>query len=680
MSNARTQGRDGAIRPQVNPSIWKEIFKKNSLMPCLVEMFKNSIDWNATQIQLDTRDGRDRLRFVDDGAGMNERNRFAFLSVGNTTANSAEQSAKYGTGAKYMIFSFSSNVRVVTAPQDDAEWVFVFEFTPDDLAQAYSGRGEIRVEKVKKTKQTWPHEHPFGTDMTFTYVNPRSSAVVRGDKLARKLSDRLDLTMSGLVKVDGKSLPPKELIGQLYSYDLPQGSLPRLGRVRLELYRPKRKSVDENLFATGRTIGEVPFREALRLLDDDQRELVPELFLDPEVCGLIKAEFLNNHTTESRDSYADTLADDPNMPELLRFLRSVEPDVAAKLQISLTRVPADDRSKQVVTEVVDVLQRRYNPQGELPEGEVGDVVDDPHAARNEEAVKEGTSRVTGTPPPPSNTPRLLMEHEEFEHGEVIDVKLVAPEEFAKRFHWYTDQSRADVLEMDGKRIRLKATSFGRAVIRALVPMTGEKAEATYEIVPKRKFRLSATFLQVEVNSTTTLRAINADKVQGEVVWQIQGSGKIEPRAGNTQVRFTPDRAGETVIIAYDDADPDNKLSCAIRVTGKMTATNAFKIRDRFFSWSIQPNDKREYCKPATIVRDQRDRVHLLLINPRAVGYQAADRKGMLPTVLMQCIAFEYAKAFEVGNMDELMADDIPSVIIDIQNKADQLLAEMMSGI
>ena len=675
--------RDGSTkedtnRPRVNPMVWFKIFHEPRLLVCLIELVKNGFDWGATTINVITGGGRDKLRIADDGRGMDIRNRMAFLSVGESTAG-GDMSGTFGTGTKKVTFTFTSNVRVVTAPEDEPDLVYVCEFTPTELAEVYAGEhNDVIWRSQPKTTKTWPHEQRFGTDITFTLKDPSQRSIHRDAKLARLLSDRLDnvLISSGMVLVNGERLPAKELAkdSRLFSISQPAGVNPALGEVRLEFYRPARKSSSEDLLMTGRSIGEVSFRDFLvkHSLTDEQREMVPPLFLESEVCGLIKADFLNDHVTERRDVYDASISTDERVVELLRLLNRIELDVAAHLGIKLRHLDSEEaQGKEEIRELLDRWQRQFNPRGELPEGYTG---------RRTKDDDTDTKGVTNRPKAPvSKSPRLSINQEEFALDEIIMVILEVPEGSTKGFRFYHDQARAKLIEKSSEAISLIADEQGRGLIQAVNPRTGQSARVEYDVVLERVFRLSTNYLAVEVGSHTTMRALNTDKVKGKVIWElVEGRGKLEVLQGGRAARFSSDRTGKVTIAAYDSSRKSNRQVCDIRVTPRHDTEPPLRIKDHYFTVDYTVNDLYAYRKPATIVKAGEHDVHRLVFNLMAPGYQAALKAGTLQDVLALATAMEYAKHFSI-NWDEIDTDDLQSVVLEIQNTGSVIFEEMLGG-
>jgi hypothetical protein len=484
------------LRTGVHPSYWFTAFNAFRLLECIVELLKNGFDWNSNFINIVTNETRNQFRIIDDGRGMNEANRNAFVSVGMSTAG-GNQSGTFGTGAKKIVFTFSSHVSVVTAPEDDPNYVWIFDFTPEQLAEAYSGLATIESRRVLKTKKNWPHEHDFGTDITFTLKKPNSKSVHRGYALADKLSHRLNnvYVSNGMVLVDGEQLPAKQIIGELYRLEMPAALNP-MGGVMLEFYHPANLSSDDGLMMTDRAIGEVLFSSFYTLLTPDQQQMVPWLLRQKEVCGLIKADFLNKYVTERRDSYDGSVADEERVFELLRLLMREEANIAEKLGIKLPRTGQEDpQGQEEILSLVERLNRTWEPSPDAPvsftPGEF------PARSRNR----------GHDPQPPSPMLPRMYGPEEVELGEVFAVKLTVPgrDRTSEGFVFYCGGSNAEVVEQKSGEVTLRANQLGRALVSATNPQTGEQARVEYEVVDERIFKLSTTFHGVDVGSKFTVR-------------------------------------------------------------------------------------------------------------------------------------------------------------------------------
>ena len=673
------------LRPQVGSGVWKTIFGGESLLFCLIEMIKDSNDWDASAIWFWTNERRNQIRWVDNGKGMSSANRRAFLSVNQTTALGHKQSGKYGTGIKYTIFGWCSFTEVLTAPEDDPAHVYRLEFTTDELDEGLSQRGTIRQICLPKTPQTWPHEHEFGIDVRFTLEKPETRSILRGEALARELSRRLDSARieNGSICVDGQPLPFKEIIGRTFKRSIADGADPSLGgRVRVDIYRPKnrpqRGPSGDDLWLGGVSMGEVSFRKSfLGQLSPEQRERIPLVFLMEEVCGLIIFSPLDEYTTESRQAFNSRVAEDERINGFIRFLISIAPEVASYLEIKLREVDetTDPKGQQAIAEVVELAQKRYNPDRETPPGYRGiDGVEGPTE------VIEGPIRPP-RPPRPPQFPRLEIERGEFAVGEEIKVRLYLDDELAN-YHLYLDAARAKELRRDGEHVWLEATEVGPGIIRITHKQTMDNAQVEYEVVEQRHFRLSASDLIVEAGASITIRAVNADLLRGKPRWELVPStqGDISPSPNGLRASFSAHHGASTLeVVAVDDKNPSCFAKCSVIVIPKRPERIPFQLRGQYFVWEFTESDASEFARPVVIPRIDPGRVHRMVFNPMAPGYQEAMAAGTLTDFLIYWMSIEFARVFCLPEMEEtILAADVPSIVRDIENEAAKIAAELKS--
>ena len=682
---------------RIGDGFFDDAFHEPKLLKCILELIKNSFDWGATSLWFITNEARDRFRHIDNGEGFNAGNREAFLSVRMSNAR-GKQSGKHGTGSKKIIYTFSSNVRAVTAPADEPKFVYIAEFTKSEMTAAFFTKENLWV-KHPKTAENWPHEHPFGFDITYTLKDPRSDSIYRGKSLAQKLSARLhnQLVSEGSVLVDGEPLPLKNLEG-VYSDVKADGALPGLGEVIIDLYRPKQRSQEDDLMLTGRRIGEVSFRKVfIELLNEDQRAKVPAVFLEPECCGVIIADFLNEHTTHQRDTYNNVIADDERVNELLRYLRNIELNVAKSLGIKLKSTDASpaDRGREEEDELIGQFKQLWKagveqPVTNLPGGE-DDGFGDNEGEGAQNGVKTGGRKKVKSNLPDKQPPYLLIVREEFALGEDFEVTLVNPHGSTEDFDWHLHNSNATLVSEDGPKIVLKADKLGRAYVQATQKVTGISAIVNYETVPERVFKLSNRGpARVSIGNQFAVRALNSDKLEGKLMWELEtgrGLGAFEVAPRGKAARFTAERLGRVVIKAYDSLNPEVQDFCEVRVIGAEEQNNSlFRIRDEFFVRKELVLNTYEHRKLVTIIfggdsdhsQAGSGGVHELVINANRPSYQAALKRGTLKDLLASAIAFEFAKHFCI-DWETVGSTDNQSVLLQAQTEADKLLEEILSS-
>ncbi|MBI4099356.1 ATP-binding protein, partial [Candidatus Parcubacteria bacterium] len=284
-------------RPTIGPDRFKKEFGGKGFIHCLVELVKNARDWDANSILITTgHDRQRRLQIVDNGRGMDEANRDAFVSVDMTTARGSRQSGQFGTGSKQMLFSHATAVEILTAPADDSGFAYRFNVDVDHYQAVVLAGGDFDIERLER-RTAWSHGFPTGTQLVYTLRDPASRAILRGDELAVELAARLPLLFSEIVRVDGKALPEKKIKGKPFRAVQEH---PTLGRVVFELYQPERRRIEEGLRLTAGEAGEVPIENLFSRLGPELQARFPTIFLHREVCGTISAAYLKEYANDDR--------------------------------------------------------------------------------------------------------------------------------------------------------------------------------------------------------------------------------------------------------------------------------------------------------------------------------------------------------------------------------------------
>lgn len=629
---------DGSDGPRLNPEVIRNAFKKADFMACLIELIKNSIDAFATNIWLETTDKR-IFRVVDNGCGMDAARRTAYLRAGYSTGDGST-SAKFGTGARMLPVSFEAQVSVMTVSKAEPNTVYICEFTPDQLMSYYINQYDIRWRSVRKTRTTWPHEHETGVDVTYTFANPRRTAIKRGEDLMRRLTNRLDIGLveSDMFRVDGQRLPKKQYAPNTRPliYALQNDDLPEMGFVKLEFYRLADPASGE-LLMTDRTIGEVSFRNKfVALLPESVKSKVPPLFMQSGVSGLITADFLNKYVTHQRDEY-QKVEDDERVKELMRILASVQAEVAEALGIRLKQVDEKDaEGRKEVTAFLSNLNDLYSNENVRPPA---------HSGNGTTGEGGGSKSRGGTV---RQGPHFKLDRRQFEPGEEIVATLIVPNGSTADYEFFYNEARAkgETRVTEG-RVRMIAESVGTGKLKARHRTNGSWIEARYEIVQQRWFHIMAE-PEIGIDHRTTVRAYNIDKLPGgKIAWKIvDGPGSLTPGVQSRQATFVSSRVGFTTIRAYSQADPKTFDEREIEITRDAhSGPELYCIRGEFFTprYHGLMGDLR-FSKPVTIVR-QEGMPHHLTFTPDEPGYVKALREGYLDLYLTVNLSHEFSSHF-----------------------------------
>jgi hypothetical protein len=595
----------------------QQLFGGKSFIHCLIELLKNSRDWGADIIMLITALALDKLRIVDNGRGMNGANRDAFVSIATPTAREAHQSGKFCTGTKQTLFSQAKSVTVRTVSDENPDIVFVFSFTKEEYEKLVLTNGKLEPQILEKNRTTWPYDFPTGTEITYELNEPKRRDIKRGEALAHELSARLPIKFCEFVQVDGKPLPQKEIVGEVFSYSEEH---PKLGLICLEAYRPKHRAQDEGFRVTGVEIGEVSMENFERALGELQGHLDP-LYLMREVCGVAGASFFKEHANEDRQTINPKIADDPRTVFFLRILKILAPEIERKLGIRIAK-ETDKTDEARVNELVALVNQRYEYVPEPPDGP--------------------------QPPNPTQDPksplRIDLPRHEFEPGETIEARAILRADLVKQgykpsdVHWTTHHSRGKGIKINKAegRLTMTADQHGDGVIQADLQGTMIHATTHYRVLKERVFRLSLSQAQVKVGGRIILTGINTDKLKGDIAWMLNGPGRLEE--SGARAVFHADIVSRPSVSAWDKGDPRTKATCDITVNRE--EERIIKIRNHTFLYDFV---SMEGLVKVPVRMERMDKIHHLAFNLSGLGYQKAKERGELGPFLFQAMAIEYGR-------------------------------------
>src|SRR3989338_9000831 len=647
-----TSKNPASIRP-ITPSLGegnlKQMFSGKPFIHCLLEMIKNSRDYRAKLIAVFFQ-GRDRFVALDNGRGMGAKNRDGFASVNHTTATSRDQSGRFGSGTKHMLYSHATQVEVLTAPEEEPDWVYRFSFTTESYERMVLRKEQFLPERMPKTSQTWPHPFPFGTQIVYTLAEPTSRGIMRGEKLAAELASRLPLKFRDILTVDGEPLPEKKLVGRQFVLNENHS---KLGPVSVELYRPERRRSDDDLRMAVVEVGETPIRNVFRL---------------DVVCGTITVPAFRDYANEDRNTFSPRIGDDPRIMPFVRFLEQIAPSVQQALEIKLSAQSEDEADRAAMDELREMITGAYGP--ELVDRD-GPGIDPP---------------VDGPVDPPIEPdPISLSLRHEFEPGEEIDVKVrlhgdAAEHYTANDLQWHTTRANATNIRVLPDGLRMTANHLGRGVISVDIPGTPYGASTQYDVVAQRVFRLSSSNVSTKVSKNVMLLGVNVDRLKGKLVWKHTGVGRLDPNGARAD--FKSNIPGVAEVTAYGADDPRGQgggVGGVWVIRGGRGRDAIIRIR------TLRFREKTMACHsgmpPVAMSKggNDSDSVHVLTVVSQAHGYKEARERRELPMFLALATALEYAR-FErlVINPDDVVDQrDVRTVQEDITSTAWEVFEELV---
>lgn len=679
------------LKPVMGGGTFHQMFGGVKFVACLLELIKNSRDSKATLINIITKT-RSFLRFVDNGNGMESEHRNAFVSVNTTTSSiDNDQSGKFGTGTKHMLYSHCVRVRVVTAPADDPDHIYIFELDVKDYEQKVKDGVPIPSTIFRKDVANWPHgdqtkplRDRTGTELTYEFADPSARNLTRGKALAEDLSARLPLRFSDIVQVDAEPIPAKRVVGEVFKADIVSKELGCT--VYFEIYRPVKKRSEESLFLTSLEVGEAPIDSLYKLLPPELKELYNKIYRLPEVCGVVSAKTLNKFCVEKRDTVNPTILDWRGLPDFIRILESCAAEVQRKLKIRHDEIISnwEETEREDIRSFAADFNETFNESGIQPTVEVDE---DPV---EEEGTSGGSGRGSGS------SKQLSLEYvREVEVGEIVQIKLHIDKEIAgevdpSKIHWITNRACGKVEAADDNRsISLEAEQVGDGYIRADVPGTPHSARAVYRVVKERKLSLSTgALIHVEVGAEIPIFVRNSDKVKGELVWELRGHGSLREASG-ARGGYAATHVGTGTVRVWGSDRPQDVVETTFEVKPRHENRELVPICGVWFSMDAIDSESEMYRRPVTMVvnaikttlpNGQSVDLHEMKINRCSPGYEQAKRTGRIREYLRDAAACEFPRFkrldLEGLNLDDLDASEIKELIDIILFDKFQILEEI----
>lgn len=344
----RSQRPASHTRSSVGSGYMHDTMKHVPFIVALLELIKNALDWGATRIEIDTED--DLIVSVrDNGTGMPQRNRDAFWSLARSTATGSRQTGAFDTGAKFGFMGWTTRMDVLTASEEEPEWVVRMGLRASEYQEAVFKNECVPQESVRKSRETWPFDHDYGSRIRWE-LDPSGKGIQgypRGAKLREVLAARIGQLHACKVFVDGKRLPPVEVEPGTQPY-IVQTEHRVLGTCFLHLYRRRSARKGTDALRMGDThIAEVSVRQFLNALSTLQTKQVPPWMFHAEVFGHILVPYLKEHAAQTRDRFLVSVRDDPRTDLLLSYLEELGPQIAEALQLEYEQAEAQPDEHQL---------------------------------------------------------------------------------------------------------------------------------------------------------------------------------------------------------------------------------------------------------------------------------------------------------------------------------------------
>ncbi len=344
------------IAPRAIEAIYRDIGGGKGLA-WLKEAVDNSADAKADEIRITIRNLD--VEIADNGNGFRRQDIEGYVSIGLSTPD-LRKKGKNGTGAK-AVFAVADHVFVRSVCAENPGDVLEFSFTEEVVQRLAERREPVHVRVEPRTTTNFPPRLASGS--VITYTGFQAHKIPRVDTAVDKLGQLLSPWRADLVRVNGKSLTPRNIRGEQIERDIKH---PTLGQIRVRLYVPDKRERTESLQigAFGDVCTMDDFR---RNLGRDLLNRVPAVFDDNRLCGLIDVEGFNPYTTNDRTNFRTELYESDDVETFLDVLDDLSEEISERIGL-IVKAATD----QAFDEAFDALQEElnaryhYHPTGDAP--------------------------------------------------------------------------------------------------------------------------------------------------------------------------------------------------------------------------------------------------------------------------------------------------------------------------
>ncbi len=669
----------------IEPDIIHEIFDGKDIIHCIIELIKNALDWDAQSIRIRT-DNRKQFMILDDGEGMGEANRNQFVSIGKPRSKILKgKRGKYATGIKQVLMSLSTSVTVVTVSKELPDTVVRFTLKTSECGKNAINKIALRPEALPKNDKTWPYDSETGTLIIFD-LHPEKIKLFkdgRGNRLAQELALRLPSNLKYKISIDEiEELPDVDLIGKRFEFVEVH---PRLGTVSIDIMRPKLKKSSPRRYVrvTGKDIGEGKIGTLVTACRNMDGYALDPIYLLPEVAGHISCAMFENHTTESRERIAGSIANEPLTLPFIRLLNRLAPAVRRDLGFE---APTDENSDD--KEEFMKLMSKIKDFWDIDENDL------PSNGKSKKKPVKPDDKTPGDNPDdvPSGMAIKLKHPREVEVGETFEITASIKKEIRdqglikhKDIDWNTKKSGCTDVQRTDTGIRMTAETMGPAYVVAEVVSTAFSDMAHYSVVNQRYFHTSPSDATITTAEVVQVTASNVDKLKGKLKWSKNGSGTMTIR--NRSVIFTPATPGIVRITAYDSENPDHKSFCDIVVKEVRSTREVFGMvmDDETYFFRYDDIPMGGVLAECPIMMVEGGTINSILLNTKAPGYQEAKKANTLHNYIWRAICSEFARfvhfEFTVKRNDEAAAhmspDQARQLMSDLEMKGNRIFHEHM---
>lgn len=601
-----------SIESLIDPSIIDRLTEGFlGFIEAIQQLVENAVDAGATEIVIrffTDREGKSCVSVIDNGSGMGENGRDAYVSICRSTSRGQEtKKGRNGTGR---LGFFHHAAECYTVEQAVGEDPHEITLTRDALFYSwFRDRKRIPWNKIRATKASLVKDHGTAVIWKDLSIGNRQSAMQRKPEiLIEGLAQKLAPNVGPMVKVEivdetnkAQSFPLKkrEIKGNPIKGE--RHKIPGLGDIYWDLYIVAKhdRSIDHVMMgANSQTCTWLDIAKKLisnKRYESVAREIHSVLY-HPQVVGTIFVPRLNVFAGGDRKSYTDAmLFDEEFCDAFVDFLR--------KELVPLVETELGMRSEELFTTddetfVAGLCQEIQNATGVLP-------------------LKQTIAQI-----------ELNHHRMDMVPGQTCVFEVKNPKA-GKHYVWDDSKCGGKLTTKIGQRVEYTAGKEGegfKLIVRTMEDAEdGPTAIITINIFSHLPMKFTKPTVTMGIHDTRNLNLINVAK-SAKLKWSEQTwGGKLKVNAdqlGATAISAA--RTGVYEIRVVDENDPEQTPAiCEIHIdkvreggerpkTGETTDTEFVIDGHRFHLFSGQYTDKSSQTIISIAERGNKD--HVITLN------------------------------------------------------------------
>lgn len=482
-----------------------------TFFPGLKQAVENAVDAGATEIRIEVVNRGQTSGYIciiDDGHGFRTENFESFCSLRVSSKKGKKgQIGKHGSGRLFLL-RFAGSLRVFTKSEEFPK-LSTFSFTREDaVALIKSTERSFPREEVRKP--TWlALESKTGSALIIECVNWKEVPTIR--EMIARFAEHLKPSIASIVKINGESLVPRDVVGEVIQQSFQADYLPGVQEVELFIPVERRRGEEIMIGALNQICGMSTFYRQLKPLDAG---MVPSSLLDRSVCGAIYIPALNEYRASSAEELESDFYGAKGTDLRLAVLRFMQEEIRPLVEAAFQRKrQRDDAIEQ--TAFLEGIVDRINPAFDFdPNAVRGGGSDSEDKGPKSRPIREGLQ---------VNTRYLTLTP-----GDQFTFRITRKSGTSGKFSWDDSGSGGKVVPKSGTEVVYTAgknLSPEGEPFRLIV--WDEKASdlsvtIQIQIVKELPVSITPQFVEVAQGASHVFRLRNSIETSGLVGWRVKG--------------------------------------------------------------------------------------------------------------------------------------------------------------